>query len=153
MQLGIQTLLLLLLVVLVLVSLQGEESLQLELSKTDSYEDVSKALAARLGLDHPLKLRLTGTELHWCSRLIMLHYVANLGCHLAPLWVEAAEGAAVAAAAVMQGQQPAGTFTCRCMCLLGRRTGREAALHSHTAAAAAVAGRCPACALLQSRTI
>lgn len=34
--------------------------MELELSKADSYDSVSKALAARLGLDHPLKLRLTG---------------------------------------------------------------------------------------------
>ena len=84
MQLGTQPLLLPL---PVLVSLQGEESLQLELSKTDSYDDVSKALAARLGLDHPLKLRLTGTEMHLGSHLIKLHYVAHLLCHMAALCV------------------------------------------------------------------
>ena len=42
---------------------QGEAAqptIELELSKADSYDDVSRALAARLGLDHPLKLRLTG---------------------------------------------------------------------------------------------
>ncbi|KAI7840976.1 hypothetical protein COHA_005205 [Chlorella ohadii] len=40
---------------------EGEEGvLELELLKSDSYDDVSKALAGRLGLDHPLKLRLTG---------------------------------------------------------------------------------------------
>ena len=44
---------------------QGEEGdtkgvVELELLKTDSYDDVSAALATRLGLDHPLKLRLTG---------------------------------------------------------------------------------------------
>lgn len=39
---------------------QGEEAVQLELLKTDSYDDVSKAIAAKLGLDDPLKLRLTG---------------------------------------------------------------------------------------------
>ncbi|KAL4423841.1 hypothetical protein ABPG75_001142 [Micractinium tetrahymenae] len=39
---------------------QGEEgTVELELSKADSYDDVSKALATKLGLDHPLKLRLT----------------------------------------------------------------------------------------------
>lgn len=42
-------------------SSQGEEGVvELELLKSDSYDDVSKALAGRLGLDHPLKLRLTG---------------------------------------------------------------------------------------------
>lgn len=42
-------------------SVQGEVgSVELELSKADSYDDVSKALATKLGLDHPLKLRLTG---------------------------------------------------------------------------------------------
>jgi hypothetical protein len=41
-------------------SLQGEQGVQLELLKSDSYDDVSKALAAKLGLDHPLKLRFTG---------------------------------------------------------------------------------------------
>ncbi len=41
--------------------MQGEEgAVELELSKADSYDNVSKALAARLGLDHPLKLRFTG---------------------------------------------------------------------------------------------
>lgn len=42
---------------------QGEtapQELELELLKTDTYDDVSKALASKLGLDHPLKLRLTG---------------------------------------------------------------------------------------------
>jgi hypothetical protein len=43
--------------------LQSEEGIQLELLKTDSYDDVSKALAAKLGLDHPLKLRFTGKQL------------------------------------------------------------------------------------------
>lgn len=40
--------------------LQGEAVIQIELLNTDSYDDVSRALATKLGLDHPLKLRLTG---------------------------------------------------------------------------------------------
>lgn len=40
---------------------QGDEGvLELELLKSDTYDNVSTALAAKLGLDHPLKLRLTG---------------------------------------------------------------------------------------------
>ncbi|PSC73213.1 ubiquitin carboxyl-terminal hydrolase 12 [Micractinium conductrix] len=39
---------------------QGDEGvLELELLKSDTYDNVSTALAAKLGLDHPLKLRLT----------------------------------------------------------------------------------------------
>ncbi len=41
--------------------------LELELLKSDSYDDVSKALAGRLGLDHPLKLRLTGGQGRACG--------------------------------------------------------------------------------------
>lgn len=47
---------------------QGEEGvMELELLKSDSYDDVSKALASRLGLDHPLKLRLTGGPRGACA--------------------------------------------------------------------------------------
>ncbi|KAL6782343.1 hypothetical protein ACKKBG_A06435 [Auxenochlorella protothecoides x Auxenochlorella symbiontica] len=38
----------------------GEEGLLLDLRKDMGYEEVSGALAARLGLDHPLRLALTG---------------------------------------------------------------------------------------------
>jgi hypothetical protein len=47
-------------------AVQGEEVVQLELLKTDSYDDVSKALATKLGLDDPLKLRLTGKPDQTC---------------------------------------------------------------------------------------
>jgi len=52
--------LLLLLLLLLLLGQQGEETLELELLKTDSYDDVSKAVADKLKLDHSLKLRFTG---------------------------------------------------------------------------------------------
>lgn len=46
--------------------------MELELLKSDSYDDVSKALAGRLGLDHPLKLRLTGAHVGTAAGAVVL---------------------------------------------------------------------------------
>lgn len=40
--------------------------MELELLKSNSYDEVSTALAAKLGLDHPLKLRFTGKQACEC---------------------------------------------------------------------------------------